>query len=98
MQRLSLFEHVGGALSAPCFLALSTPLPARFEREALILRDPPSNSILSFWIAQLNKLDQLIDEEAPTRAKWDALIPRDDRPAAGKLQLAALPQLSFLPG
>ena len=50
--------------------------------------------MLSFWNAQLTKLDELIIAASPTQTEWGALIPTDIRPAAGKIKVAALFHLS----
>ena len=94
MECLSLFEHVDDALSAPFVLPLETPLPASTARASLLLRDPPVNSFLSFWSAQLNRLDELISATTQLQKRWAAIIPQETLPAAGKLRLVALAPLS----
>ena len=49
----------------------------------------------SFWIAQLNKIDQLLLDTSPIQAEWDALIPYEIRPETGKIKLVSLSQLAL---
>ena len=56
----SISERTIGAPPSPFYRSLHTPRPTGSREAALFIRGPPDNSILSFWNAQLHRLDNLI--------------------------------------
>ena len=88
-----MLGHKEKTLSAPFFLSLRTPVPESLKEADVFLRDPPSNSVLSYWNAQLNRLGGIITDAPSLDSARHKLSPTEIKPAAGKIQLAAL---SFL--
>ena len=95
LECLSMMEHIDKALSSPFFLSLSVPLPSSITDAALFLKDSPPELILSFWEAQLKRLDRLVADSSPIEEEWKALIPPETAPAAGKIHLPALMLLAI---
>ena len=95
LECLSMQEHIDKALSSPFFLSLEVPLPLSIKEAATFIKDSPPELILNFWDEQLSSLDKLIMEASSLEHSWNALIPPEIAPAAGKLKLAAFMSLAL---
>ena len=81
---------MGAALSAPFFLDQEIPLPESTVRALDFLKASSPVDIAEFWKLQLMRTSSLVSAAMPLEEQWRKLIPSDIRPAAAKIELAAL--------
>ena len=89
----SFDRHVRASMDERFPLSISTPLPHRLRNNALFCRDTPPARLLSIWETQLSKVEKLVSSCALAQSKWDACIPPELLPAAGRLKTVAIKQL-----
>ena len=70
------------------------PLPAETREAAAFIRDTSPGAIIKLWDAHLTALDDLAQGCKLAQSKWDACIPEEISPAAGKFQTVSMKQLT----
>ena len=90
----SLSERISAALRGDSPYAAATPLPRGTMRAALFTRDIPFGQLVRFRKVQIAQLPKLVEDPRFAQSKWDDCAPDSPRPAAGKLQMAALKHLT----
>ena len=86
----SLDELAKQAITDPFFLAQKIPLPRATLNALNFSLKGCHSEISSFWPTQLTELTNLAQKARPTEELWRTLIPDDIKPAAGRINAAAL--------
>ena len=77
----------------PFPLAADTPLPGELIGAERFMRDMPTDTIASFWVVQLQSVEQLVDNCSLAHRKWASQITHEIRPDSEKFRPVFLKQL-----